>query len=67
MSEKMMELSTFAEKIQQSQRNSSEFQMQLLKQNDASELEKGVSKVTRVKVKVKVKVKVMVNLWREKV
>ena len=41
----MLELSAFAEKIQQTQRNSSGFQMQLLKQNDAPELEKGVTKV----------------------
>ena len=44
-STKMIELEDFAEKIQQSQRHSTEFQMQLTKLTDASELEKGVTKV----------------------
>ena len=41
----MIELEEFAEKIQQAQRHSTEFQMQLTKLTDASELEKGVTKV----------------------
>ena len=40
-----MALEQFAEQIQQQQRNSNEFQMQLMKLSDASELEKGVTKV----------------------
>ena len=43
-STKMIELEEFAEKIQQAQRHSTEFQMQLTKLTDASELEKGVTK-----------------------
>ena len=45
MGEAMLALEQFAEQIQQQQRNSNEFQMQLMKLSDASELEKGVTKV----------------------
>lgn len=48
MTEKMLELETFAERIQQQQRNSNEFQMQLMKLSDATELEKGVTKVRQL-------------------
>jgi len=45
ISEKMGALEKESEEIQQKQRNSSEFQIQVMKKSDAPDLEKGVTKV----------------------